>query len=416
MNILITNTALDKLGGTQTVVIALCRHLRQRGHQVMVFSSQLGHVAELLVEQHFCVVNNLADLPHVPDIIHGQHHLETIAALLALPETPALYYVHGVVPWEERLPVHPRILGYICLSEPQAFRLVTQKSIDPARVQIFENAVDFDANQPPKKPPVRLRTAAFCPRGQPTPELCDQMRVVCREVGIDWHHEKAWETGSVADPESVYRENDLIFGTGRTALEALAAGCAVSLTNHDKLGPLVTPENMELRRAANLTVRLSEDAEPKGRLVEQLKTYSVEDQMRVHRYIRENANMKPTIDRLISTYEKIIAEWNIQPRPAPAVELRAASNYLRSLVPLLRDHERLVLHKQRNTRLRARIRLLRARNLRQKLAHEKVTGEHEKRWNELMSLLSGYAAAHPFRRILLGSFWRQLAELLARRE
>ena len=354
MIVLITNCELRTTGGTETVVIELCRRLRLRGHLVMVFSPALGHSAELLIAQKFPVVSNLRDLPYKPDIIHGQHHLETISALLALPETPAIYYIHGAVPWQERVPIHPRILGYINLAEAANFRLGVEKSIPPERCYVLENQINLDLFPSPKTPPMRLQTAAYCPRSKPSPQMWDKIQQLCREHSIVLTHETEWAKSSITDPFAVYARYDLIFGSGRTALEALAAGCVVSTSDAEHLSPLITFKNVAERRQFNLSRALWENETPYADLSKQLANYLPDDQQQVVDFIRSDADSEKGADRLLIIYQKIIDEWKTALRPSFTEEMVAASDYLRSLTPLLRDQEKLEQFRLENAQLRQR--------------------------------------------------------------
>ena len=412
MNILITNSALREFGGTQTVVASLCRLLRQRGHQVMIFSSHLGHVAELLIEEKFPVVSHLRDLPFPPDIIHGQHHLETMSALLALPETPAIYYIHGITPWEERVPIHPRILGYVNLGEVGAFRVTVQKCIPETRLHVMENGIDFDAIPPPKKPPERLRTAAFCPRAPATEETLKTLQEICCEHSIELHYEAGWPAGTIADPYAVYQEYDLIFGTGRTALEALAVGCAVNLTDHNKLGLCVTGENVAARRDFNFTVQLSELALTSEEISRQLREYTVSSQQAACDFVRKNADCHAAVDRLVEFYEKVIHEWKTAPRPSMADELHAASNYIRALAPLLGDHEQVTRRTQENHRLLLRLKAQKTRILWQKHARVDLQKAHRKLRKSILDLVENHEKAPVFQRVFTRKWIRLLERAL----
>ena len=412
MNILITNSALRESGGTQTVVASLCKQLRRRGHEVMVFSSHLGHAAELLVGQKFPVVSHLRDLPYPPDIIHGQHHLETMSALLALPETPALYYVHGIVPWEERVPIHPRILGYVNLSARGAFRVAVEKSIPASRLHIMENSVDFEAILQPKKPPARLRSAAYCPRSIATPETLATLRQLCERHSIEFYHETGWAYGTVADPQAIYREHDLIFGTGRTALEALATGCVVALASHEQTGPLITPANIVWRREVNFSITLSESSTAPDEISRQLAAYSPVEQQEVSDFIRANADLNAAVDRLVVFYEKIIHEWKTAPRPSASDELRAASNYLRALAPLIGEAEKVTRLEQANRRLDMRLVVHKKRFVHQKNKLAELRTLHQKLRNKISNLLQSHENAPLFERVFAKKWMRRLEKLL----
>ncbi|MEO7933533.1 MAG: glycosyltransferase family 4 protein [Chthoniobacterales bacterium] len=412
MIVLITNTTLASNGGTQTVVAEIARLLRQRGHQVMLYSSKLGHVADLLIEDKFAVVSNLRDLPFKPDIIHGQHHLETMSALMALPETPCVYYIHGVTPWQERVPIHPRILGYINLSEISTFRCSVQKCIPLERFYSLGNHINFGLFPTPKTPPTRLGTAAYCPRIAATPATLENVERLCREHGIELHHETEWSRGSIADPLAVYQGYDLIFGTGRTALEALAVGCVVSSTDQEKLGPLITPANIAERRTVNFTMALWEEQTPYTTLSAQLAAYDPAAQQEVYHYIRREADFEKAADDLVQIYEKIIAEWKTMERPSFVDDMTAASDYLRALTPLFADHERVEKMRQAHERIQRRNEVLEARVADLKQKHQTALEVPPKPIQKIIELLRRFAATHPIRRVFIGKLLRRIEELL----
>ena len=81
MKILLTNADLDIYAGTQVVVRDLALELQRQGHQPMLYSRQLGDVSREISSHSVEVTDDLKRLSSVPDIIHGQHHLETMTAL-----------------------------------------------------------------------------------------------------------------------------------------------------------------------------------------------------------------------------------------------------------------------------------------------------------------------------------------------
>jgi hypothetical protein len=109
MRILFTNHRLADYTGTELFIRELASTLQTRGHQVGVFSTVLGKVAE---ELRGAGVETVCDFKHLsfdPQIIHGQHHLETIAALSAHPGIPAIYFCHSSSAWQEIPPMHPAL-------------------------------------------------------------------------------------------------------------------------------------------------------------------------------------------------------------------------------------------------------------------------------------------------------------------
>src|SRR5581483_5418394 len=126
LRVLITNNTLATRAGSELYVRDLATALLERGHQPVAYSTVLGEVAEELRMATIPVVNDLDLLAVKPDIIHGQHHFETMTALLRFPSAPAIYVCHGWWPWEETPPHFPRIRQYVAVDYTCRDRLVCE--------------------------------------------------------------------------------------------------------------------------------------------------------------------------------------------------------------------------------------------------------------------------------------------------
>ena len=71
--------------GTEVYVRDLAASLLRRGHLPIVYSPHLGEMAAEIRAGTVPVVDDLAQVGTAPDIIHGHHGLETLAALLGFP-------------------------------------------------------------------------------------------------------------------------------------------------------------------------------------------------------------------------------------------------------------------------------------------------------------------------------------------
>ena len=89
LRILITNHFLRARTGSELYVCELATSLLRLGHTPIVFSPQLGPTARELRSATVPVVDNLEAISTAPDLIHGQHHVETMTALTCqvLPST-----------------------------------------------------------------------------------------------------------------------------------------------------------------------------------------------------------------------------------------------------------------------------------------------------------------------------------------
>ncbi|HYX23518.1 MAG TPA: glycosyltransferase [Thermoanaerobaculia bacterium] len=124
MRVLLTNGALVHRAGSELYVLEVATRLLALGHSPVVYSPRLGPLAAELRAATLPVVDDLAAVAEPPDVIHGQHHLPAMTALLHFPGVPALFVSHGWVPWEEAPPRFPRILRYVAVDYTTRERLV----------------------------------------------------------------------------------------------------------------------------------------------------------------------------------------------------------------------------------------------------------------------------------------------------
>src|SRR6185436_15724270 len=94
------------------------------GHLPIVYSPQLGPVAAEIRASTIPVVDDLARVGSPPDIIHGHHGLETLAALLAFPGVPGVSVCHSWLGWRDAPVRFPRLLRYIAVDHTCRDRLV----------------------------------------------------------------------------------------------------------------------------------------------------------------------------------------------------------------------------------------------------------------------------------------------------
>ena len=101
MRVLITNRTLATRTGTELYVRDLAFALADRGHAPIVYTPQPGEIAEEIRARTIAVTDDLLTIAGTPDIIHGHHGLETLAALLAFPGVPAIAVCHSWIGWSD---------------------------------------------------------------------------------------------------------------------------------------------------------------------------------------------------------------------------------------------------------------------------------------------------------------------------
>ena len=328
--ILFTNVHLDNFAGTESVVRDIAIGMLARGHRPTVYSPRLGRVADLIRSRGIPVVDDLRLLKEAPDVIHGHHYIQTAEAIIRYPDVPAINVCHGWVPWVESPPKFPQIRRYGAVSEATRDRLVLESGIPPELVSHFPNAVDLDrfparTDRLPDRP---RRLLAFTTHRGHLPVL----RAVAERLGAELDVLDGNSASATADPAAILRSSDLVFATGRSALEALAVGCAVVVADGTGLGGLVTQDRLEQMRAANFALRLLTGPVTVEAVLAELDLYQPDDAARVSRAIRGGASLDQQLDTFEALYETVIEEARRSPVPAAQMHT-ALGNFLVEALP-----------------------------------------------------------------------------------
>lgn len=305
LRILMTNTVLTGRSGTETLVRDMVLALRRRGHSVATFAPVTGPVAAEIRATGSPVVTSLASLSEVPDIIHGQHTGPTIAALVRFPGTPAVFACHDFANDQDAPPVHPRIRRYLYVRSVLRGRLVDENGLPPSRVTFWPNTIDLNRVGPAAPAPAKLRTAAIFahPGAIPFAGLIAQ---ACERHGIDFRGELVAKAAD--DVVGRLKGIDLVFASGRMALEALATGCTVINADRFGIGGLVTVQRLDDFAAINFAYgALSEAASPE-RLDGEIAAYRADDAAQVTELVRRNFNSDEGARQLEAIYRAVLSE------------------------------------------------------------------------------------------------------------
>jgi glycosyl transferase family 4 len=331
VRVLLTNGSLANRAGTELYLLEVATRLLARGHSPVAFSPRLGALADELRAATIPVVDDLAAVAEPPDVIHGQHHLPAMAALLHFPGVPALFVSHGWAPWEEAPPRFPRILRYAAVDHTTRERLVSEAGIPPEKVEVVLNFVDLARFQPRQPLPPKPRRALVFSNQASEETYLPAVREACSGLGIEVDVAGVAAGRPAGSPETLLPAYDLVFAKGRAALEAMAVGAAVVLCDASGVGPMVTAEGFDRLRPLNFGIRtLREPLEPEI-LAREVRRYDAADAAEVSRRVRTVAGIDGAVDQLVSLYEQVIAEHREQGPATAGEEGRAAAAYLRWL-------------------------------------------------------------------------------------
>ena len=331
LRILITNHFLCARTGSELYVCELAINLLRRGHSPIVYSPQLGLTARELRQATIPVVDNLDAIGSTPDLIHGQHHVETMSALLRFPNTPAVFFCHGWLPWEETPPKHPRILRYVAVDDTCLDRLVSESGIPEQRVSVILNSVDLEEFLPRAPLPAKPVRALVFSNGANESTHLGAVRDACQKSGLTLDVIGA-KSGNVAErPQDLLGQYDIVFAKARCALEAMAVGSAVVLCDIKGVGPMVTSSEVDRLRRLNFGIRTLRERIDPGVLEKEIARYDAADAATVSQRIRETAGRAAAIDHIVELYQKVIDEFDADEIRDHDAEGRAEAAYLRDL-------------------------------------------------------------------------------------
>jgi hypothetical protein len=341
MKVLMTQRALIEWAGTEMFTIEVANELAKRGHEVAVFSPRVGPPASLMNTSGVWVKSRLSELPWAPDVIHGQHHLQAMAALSYFVDAAAIYYSHGVFPWPEQAPVHPRIYKHVVMCLAMAPGLETNGGIPRDRVIAIPNFVNTRRFSEVRKPPSRPATALlYGGSGFAVDELLTLQRA-CKAHGISLEKIGYGYGNPRERPEAFLPHFDLVFAIGRCALEALACGCAVIPIIPGQAGSLLTSANFDDYAFSNLSPRYFSSGREVGMhwLAAELASYSPERAAELTSHVRSARTLPSAVDLIEKVYRDAVDEHERQ----PAHEEREFAPYLEGLsasVDIMTDNRR----------------------------------------------------------------------------
>ncbi|MEO8480915.1 MAG: glycosyltransferase family 4 protein [Acidobacteriota bacterium] len=305
--ILLTNVTLAGRTGTETATRALAIGLLAAGHTPMVYAPTLGAIADDLRAAGIPVVDRLDALPKTPDIIHGHHHVETVAALLTFPAAAAVFVCHDRSAVASAPPLIDRIQRYVAVDFNCLERLTADYGIPTALTTVIPNAIEMDRFRPRGPLPPHPRRAAifsnYAQQGthlEPTQQACGRLGLPLDVLGSGVGNEQA-------APELVLGAYDLVFAKARCAIEAMAVGCAVVLCDATGLGPMVTSANVDDLRWWNFGRRTLRAPLDVHAIVAAVRGYDADDAREVSSVVRHTAGLGSAVNSYLAVYRAALS-------------------------------------------------------------------------------------------------------------
>lgn len=334
--VLIATIGLNGLGGTDIYTRDLALALLRHGATPVVYTTIGGRVADELRAATIPVVSRLADIGAAPDVIHGHHLVETLAALAHFPGVPALFVCHDATAWHSVPPKSPRIGAYVAVDRNCRDRMMFEHGIAEESIRVIGNAVDL--SRLPRRPPLpdHPRRALVFSNGVSHNNWGAALRTACERRGIALDLAGSGANAFLDHPEEVLPRYDLVFGKARCALEAMACGAAVIVCDTRGLAGMVTTAGVAAMRELNFGARTLQRPVTVENVLAEIDRYDPADAARVSDAIRGAAGVDLLAGQFIALYDELIAAN----APASAEdELRAMAASLERMLPALHGRQ-----------------------------------------------------------------------------
>jgi len=256
MRVLLTNHHLHDRAGSELYVSELASALKDRGHDVRIFTLLPGALADQLKRTGFIVYtpDDFAEVEKfAPEVAHVHHGpcLWWVGAVNL--SCPVIYSSLGVIPPHEAAPAAwPGIALAAAVSEEVRAKLGTTPFGKAVELHVMRNWFDDRGIKFPKaSAPKTVRRVAVV-SNHLTPELAQQLT----DAGVEWT-QFGLPNHSVEMTPAVLAPFDAVVCIGRTALLAAALGKPVILYDFHGCDGLLEATRLDELASVNFSGRLT---------------------------------------------------------------------------------------------------------------------------------------------------------------
>ncbi len=276
--------------------------LRDRGHEVCVYTLRPGVLSDEITARGGTVVNALDLVPFVPDVIHAHHNGPATEAALYFPNTPLVFVCHDRNSCNDMAPGVPSVSEYVAVDLNCRERLAAE-GLHAESIHVIPNAVDIgrlvtrgDVSVPPRKAAVFSNYAT-------DGGFVESIRRACASAGLPLDEFGSGLGRTLDNPESRLAEYDVVFAKARCAIEAMAAGCAVIAVDEAGYGGLVTYADIDWMLDWNVGDRCLQRAHDPVAIAEALQRIDAEDVGRVSELVRTRCSLEASLDAYEMVYK-----------------------------------------------------------------------------------------------------------------
>jgi hypothetical protein len=244
MKILLATNALDHPGGSETYLLTVAFALERLGHEVAIYTLEPGEMSELADQSGLRVAVSDQQLDDAYDAIIGQDGVTSYALAERFPSARHLFVSHSADYPFQYPPQLPGTVGAVVAFNDRVVGRLESLAHCPRLIRLRQPIDTWRftvrGSLPPR--PKSLTVLSNYMEG----ERLEIVRGAAREMGMSFAVLGSSEGGEpTLTPEEVLRRSDVVLAVGRSALEAMACGCAVYVFGHLAADGWVTQHSYE---------------------------------------------------------------------------------------------------------------------------------------------------------------------------
>jgi hypothetical protein len=329
MRILLANIGLRGRTGTEIVTMDMARGLTRRGHQVLVFTPDLGESGRRLRQEGIAVTDRLSDSKFRPDLVHGNHSIDLVQGLIAYPGVAGVFVCHNPHHWICSPPDLSRIQSFVSVDRLGLERIERELPRAAGKVQIIHNAVDLEIFTPRDPLPSRAKRALILTKNNGHIET---IQTACSRLGLKIDAIGPGLDLVVDDLPARLRQYDIVFATARMAIEAMATGCAVIVCDSRGLAGMATKHTVDVWRDYNFGYGVLSRTVSIDSIVSEIERYDATDAAAVADDVRKTQDLDSTLEKYESLYERALRTHICVD---PEIEGRELSELMRLWLPVI---------------------------------------------------------------------------------
>ncbi|TMK39808.1 MAG: hypothetical protein E6G56_09195 [Actinobacteria bacterium] len=271
MEIVLSTSSLEALGGSETYVITIGDHLQRLGHEVWLHALDHGTGSAMARQLGLRVCRNDRELPERPDALIVQDGVVAYQMAVRYPRVPQVFVALSDLFDLQLPPQLPEVVAVVVALYDRVERRLRALAL-PQEIVRLTQPVDVERFKPTrplrKRPLVALAMSNYL-HGQRMALLTS----ACEERGIQLLQVGAFAPAGERPSVLVLNEADIVFGKARVIYEAMACGRAAYVFDHNGGDGWVTASSFATLSADNFGGQSRADVTDRERLIVDLAAY-----------------------------------------------------------------------------------------------------------------------------------------------